>query len=407
VLSALRSRDFRLLWLGQSVSVLGDALVIVALGLFITRLTGNPRDVGVVLAAYSVPLVLFVLLGGVLADRLPRQLLMIVTDLVRGTCHVTLAVLILTGTVRVWHMVVIGVVFGTAEAFFHPAYTGLVPQTVPEADIQGAQALGGLSRELAAFVSPAIGTALVLGVGGAAAFGLDAATFVVSALLLSRVRSRARGTEHVRDTMLAELREGFVAVRERPWVGATIAAFCGALLLALAPFFVLGATVADEVYHSDAVYGITNAAWGVGTITGVAIASRWRPARPMFAAALAAVPWPGAIALYAAGPPLAVLYPVMVLSGLGIGLFDVWWQTALAQRIPPHLLSRVAAWDWMGSLALLPAGYLLAGPLANAFGSVQVLVVGGLLGMTAGALGVLPRSTRGLSRLEEPDAALR
>ncbi len=403
VLSALRSRDFRLLWLSQSASVIGDALVIVAVGLYVTRLTGNPSDVGFVLAAYSLPLVAFILFGGVIADRLPRQTVMIVSDVVRAVLHGTLALLIVTGAVRIWHMVIIGLLFGTAESFFRPAYTGLVPQTVPEDDIQGAQALGGVSRELASFASPALATALVLGVGGASAFALDAATFIVSALLLTRVRARSRGEPGRRSTVLNELRDGWGAVRERAWVWGTILAFSGALLFALAPFFVLGASVAHEVYGTDAVFGLANAAWGVGTITGAVIGSRWRPRRPMLAGMLAAVSWPGALALYAAGPPLAVLYAAMAVSGAGIGLFAVWWETALAQRIPAHLLSRVSAWDWMGSLALLPLGYLLAGPAANAFGPVEVLVGGGLLGLVSCALGLLPRSTRTLRRLEPAD----
>lgn len=402
MISALRSRNFRLLWLGQSVSVIGDAMVIVAVGLYVTRLTGKPSDVGLVLAAYAFPMVALILIGGVIADRLPRQQVMIVTDVIRAVLHGTLAVLIVTSAVRVWHMVVVGALFGTAEAFFRPAYTGLVPQTVPEQDIQAAQALGGVSTELATFASPALATLLVLGVGGGAAFGLDAATFVVSAVLLSRVRPRPRGAPGIRGTMLRELRDGASAVRERPWIWGTISAFSVALLLALAPFFVLGAAASREVYGTDAVFGLTNAAWGLGTVTGAVLGSRWRPNRPIFAAMLAAVPWPGAIALYAAGPPLAILYPAMALAGVGIGVFAVWWETALAQRVPPHLLSRVSAWDWMGSLALLPAGYLLAGPVAHALGAVHVLVGGGLLGMLACAAGLLPYSTRTLTRFEGP-----
>ncbi|GAC1325010.1 MAG: hypothetical protein NVSMB13_07390 [Mycobacteriales bacterium] len=303
-------------------------------------------------------------------------------------------------------MVVIGILYGTAEAFFRPAYSGLVPQTVPESDIQSAQALGGVSRELASFASPALATALVLTVGGAAAFGLDAATFIVSALLLSRVRARSRGAAGVPASMVVELREGWSAVRERSWVWGTIAAFSVSILLALAPFFVLGATVATKVYGSDAVFGITNAAWGAGTVTGAVLGARWRPRRPMLAGMLGAIPWPGAVALYAAGPPLALLYPVTAAAGLGIGLFAVWWETALAQRIPAHLLSRVSAWDWLGSLLLLPTGYLLAGPLAAVVGAVDVLVVGGLLGMLSLALGLLPRSTRTMGRLVPPDLAV-
>ena len=402
MLSALSARDFRLLWLSQTASVIGDALVLVAVGLFVTRLTGDPSDVGLVLVAYSLPLVLLVLLGGVVADRLPRQRVMVVSDVVRAVLHGTLAVLILTGAVRVWHMVVIGLLFGTAEAFFRPAYTGLVPSTVAEDQIQSAQALTGVSREVAEIVGPALATALVLGVGGAAAFALDAATFVVSALLLSRVRGRDRGRAAAPASVGQELLEGWHAVRERAWVWATILAFSVALMIALAPFFVLGASIADEVYGSDAVYGLANAAWGVGTVCGAVVGSRWRPRRPMRAAVLGAVPWPLCLAGFALGPPLPVLFATMATAGVGIGLFAVWWETALAQRIPPHLLSRVSAWDWMGSLLLLPLGYLLAGPLAERFGGPELLVVGGLVGAVVMTFALLPGSTRDLPRLDAP-----
>jgi MFS family permease len=404
MLSALRSRDFRLLWLGQSFSVIGDGLIIVAIGLFVTELTGNPRDVGVVLAAYVVPLVLFLLVGGVIADRLPRQAVMVATDLIRAALHGTLALLIALGTIKIWHMVVIGLLFGTSQAFFQPAYTGLVPQTVPEEEIQAAQALNGVSRELAAFVSPAIATALVLTAGGALAFALDAATFLVSAATLARVRARSRGEAGARSTMLAELREGWSAVRERSWVWTTITAFSTALLVALAPFFVLGPSVSRQVYGTTAVFGIVNACWGAGTIVGALAGSRWRPRRPMLTGLLVSIAWPGQIALFATGPATSLLYPLTALAGLGLGLFGVWWETALAQRIPAHLLSRVSAWDWMGSLALLPIGYLLAGPVAAVLGEQEVLIGGGLVGVVAMSLALLPVSVRQLTRIEEPVA---
>lgn len=407
MLSVLRrARDFRLLWAGQSASTIGDALVLVAVGLYVTRLTGDPADVGLVLGAYSLPVVLFVLLGGVLADRLPRQRVMIVSDVVRCVLHATLALLIATGVVQIWHMVVIGALFGTAEAFFRPAYTGLVPQTVEEEDIQPAQALTGVSQEVAEIVGPALATALVLGVGGAAAFAVDAATFAFSAVLLSRIRTRQRGQRGETAPVLVELREGWVAVRDRAWVWATVLAFSVALLVALTPFFVLGASVAADVYGSDAVYGWAHASWGVGTVTGAVVGSRWRPLRPMRAAVMGAVPWPLGIAVFALGPPQVLLYLTMVISGVGIGLFAVWWETALAQRIPPHLLSRVSAWDWMGSLALMPVGYLLSGPAADALGAVEVMVGGGVIGGIAMVLALLPRSTRELARWEgEPAPA--
>jgi len=406
VLSALRSRPFRLLWLGQTISVLGDGLVLVAIGLYVTRLTGDTADVGLVLAAYSLPLVSLLLIGGVIADRVPRRRVMIAADAVRGVVHGLLALLIATGAVRIWHMVVVGVLFGTGEAFFQPAYTGLVPQTVPEDEIQAAQALGGVSRELAAFVSPALATLLVLTVGGATAFALDAATFVVSALTLSRVRARPRGEASEGGGLWRELLQGWSAVRQRTWVWATVAAFAVAVLVAYAPFFVLGAAVARHVYGSEAVFGLTNATWGAGTVLGALAGARWRPRRPIFTGVMLATMFPAEVALFGAGPPPLLLYSGTVVSGLAIGLFGVWWETALAQRIPPHLLSRVSAWDVMGSLALMPVGYLLAGPAASMLGDVRVLVGGGVVGTLAILLAVLPASTRNLSRLDLAQDAL-
>jgi len=403
VLTVLRLREFRLLWLGQTASLLGDGLVIVAIGLYVTHLTGDPRDVGLVLSAYAVPMVAFLLVGGVVADRLPRQLVMVASDAVRGVLHTVLAVLVLTGTVRIWHMVVIGLLFGSAEAFFRPAYTGLVPQTVGEDRIQDAQALSGVSAEVSAVAGPALATALVLGVGASWAFALDAVSFAVSAVLLLQLRPRKRGDAPPPATVLQDLREGWLAVRERAWVWATVLAFSVSLLVALAPFFVLGATLAERAYGTTAVYGLANTAWGVGTVTGAVAGSRWRPHRPMRAALLAATPWPACLSVYALGPPLPLLYTAMAAAGLGIGLFIVWWETALAQRIPPHLLSRVSAWDYMGSLALLPVGYLLTGPVGAAVGEQRLLVVGGLVGTGAMALALLPRSTRQLARLADQD----
>ncbi len=164
----------------------------VALALYVTDI-GTPTDVGIVLAAHAVPLVGFLLIGGVWADRLPRHKLVVATDLIRFALHATLAALIFTGTVEIWHIVVIEALFGTAEAFFRPAYTGLAPQTVPEEEIQPAKAAIGTVETLAEFIGPALATLLVLGVGPGWAFAIDAATFLVSAAFLIRVRPRERG----------------------------------------------------------------------------------------------------------------------------------------------------------------------------------------------------------------------
>jgi MFS family permease len=405
-LRVLRHRDFRFLWFAQSASVIGDCIVIVALALFVIELTGDATDLGLVFAAASLPLVTFLLIGGVWADRLPRHRVMVATDLVRFALHALLAGLIFASVVHVWELIAIEALFGTAEAFFRPAANGLLPQTVPEQEIQQAQGLSSLSNNIGEFAGPALATALVLGLGAGWAFALDAATFLLSAALLTRVRPRRRAlAERSADSpkqggVWAELREGFAEVRSRSWVWATLAAFCVALFTGLAPWFVLGPLVARVQYGHIGIYGLVSAALGAGTIAGSLLGIAWRPRFPMRAAMLAILLWPAAAILYAAGLTLWLVVPAMVVGGAGIALFDVWWTTALAERIPADKLSRVSSYDWMVSLALLPLGYVLAGPLAGALGSVEILLGGSALAVLALALGLLPRETRNLRRLD-------
>jgi MFS family permease len=330
---------------------------------------------------------------------------MIVTDLVRFTLHALLAVLIFTHSTRIWQLIVIEALFGTAEAFFRPAANGLLPQTVPETEIQQAQALSALSSNIGEFAGPALATALVLGLGAGWAFALDAATFLLSAALLTRVRPRRRRVAAAVEAVIArvavgtEMREGFREVRARAWVWATLAAFCVALFAGLAPWFVLGPVVAREQYGHIGVYGVVAATVGIGTIAGSLLGIGWRPLYPMRAAMLAILLWPASAILYAAGATLFLVIPSSLIGGAGIALFDVWWMTALAERIPADKLSRVSSYDWMVSLALLPLGYVLAGPLAQALGAVEVLIGGSALACLALAAGLLPRETRTLERL--------
>jgi MFS family permease len=403
----LRYRDFRWLWLSQSASVVGDRIVVVAMALFVIGRTGSATDLGLVLAAQSLPLVGFIAVGGVWADRLPRHRVMFVTDLARFTLHALVAVLIFSGAVEIWELVVIEALFGTAEAFFRPAATGLAPQTVPETDIQRANALLTMSENVGEFVGPALATVLVLAAGAGSAFALDAATFLVSAACLTQVRPRRRElapSDSAVEAPLAdasvwaEVREGFAEVRSRSWVWGTLAAFCVALFAGLAPWFVLGPIVAREQYGHTAVYGVVAAALGVGTIAGSIVGINWRPRYPMRLAMLAMLVWPIAAILFAAGVTLVLVLPVVGLAGVGIALFNVWWLTALAERIPPDKLSRVTSYDWMVSLGLLPLGYVLAGPLSERLGAVTVMVGGSAIAAVAMAAGLLPHETRTLER---------
>jgi MFS family permease len=398
-MGVLRQRDFRNLFIGQAASTVGDRIVVVALALYVTEI-GSPTEVGLVLAAATLPLVAFLLLGGVWADRLPRHRVMIATDLIRFALHALLAALIFTGAVEIWHIVVIEALFGATDAFFRPAYTGLGPQTVPEELIQEAKAAGSTVETVAEFAGPALATALVLGLGAGWAFALDAVTFLVSAAFLTGVRPRERGEPQLRRHLLDELREGWSEVRSRAWIWITIAVFSLALLLTFGPWMTLGPTLAEDEYGSTGVYGLLAAAFGAGTMLGALLGFRWRPLHPMRAGFLWVLPWPAVTCVFAAGAPLPVVVPLFAIAGVGIALFGIWWETALAERVPPHTLSRVSAYDWMGSLALLPIGYVVAGPLGEALGANVVLGVGSALATLALAAGMLVRETWTMRRLE-------
>ncbi len=395
-LRVLRHRDFRYLFLGQSASVLGDRVVVVAIALYVTQTTGSATDLGLVLGAQALSLVALLLFGGVWADRLPRHRIMIGADAVRAALHAGLAALILAGALRIWELVAIEAAFGAAQAFFQPAYSGLLPQTVPEELIQDARALTESVANVAFLVGPALATALVLGVGAGEAFAFDSATFILSALLLVRVRPRPRGAEYGAHSVLEDLRAGWREVRSRAWVWATIVAFTGAVLCVYAQWYALAPVIARDVYGGAGVFGLLESIAGVGAVVGAIVGVRWKPARPLRAGMLLVLAWPVQDGVFALGAPLVLVIACAFATGFGFSLLMIWWETALARHIPAHALSRVSAWDWMGSLALLPVGYLLAGPLAATFGARTVLGVGSAVGLVLLLLALVPRATREL-----------
>jgi MFS family permease len=397
--SVLRHRDFRLLFWGQTASNFGSNAVAVAMALYITRRTGSPTDLGLILGAQTVPFVLLLLFGGVWADRLPRHRVMIASDLVRALTQGLLAVLILTGSARIWEIAVLEAIFGVAWAFFQPAETGLMPQTVPEPEIQSARAVMEVSWNLSMVFGPSLATVLVLTVGAGEAFIVDALSFVISAATLLPMRPRLRGADPAesRESVLHELRAGFREVASRPWVWVTISAFSITLMCFYATWMSLGPAVTRDVYGHVGLYGVFVALYGVGCLVGSLVAAVWRSVRPLRNTLLLAFLWPAMSIVLAIGIPRGLAGAWMVVAGVESGLFMVTWETALARHVPPAALSRVSSYDWMGSLALLPVGYIAAGPLASVFGARTVLGVGGAIGVVATSLTLLPRSTRELT----------
>jgi MFS family permease len=401
----LRERRFRLLWVGQATSTLGDGLLPVALAFAVLdSLDRSATALGIVFAAHTLPLAVFVLAGGVWADRLPRQLVMLASDLVRCAVQATLAVLFLSGAAELWHLVSLIAVYGAAEAFFQPAATGVVPDTASPARLQQANAMLGLTRSGSFVLGPAIAGAVIAVANPGYVFAVDAATFAVSAVSLALLRIPRRVRDRVRETFLAELAGGWRELASRTWLWVVILWATTILFAVVAPFQTLGPLVAKQSLGGAPAWGMIAAAFGLGMVVGGVTALRFKPSRPMLACSLAfflAVPGPALLAMRA---PAIAIAAAQALAGVAIGFFIAVWQTTIQQHVPEEALSRVSAWDWMGSFAFMPLGFVLAGPVADQIGVSTTLWIGAVWCALSTAIVVAVPSIRALRRIEEPEA---
>lgn len=401
-LGVLSERQFRRYFVGQATSWLGDGLLPVAISFAVLDLTGSASDLGLVLAVRMLPVILFILVGGVWADRLPRQWVMIGSDVVRGGTQAVLAVLLLTGSAELWHLLVLQALYGAGEAFWRPASTALLPSIVPAERLQQANALMAVTVNGSYTLGPAIAGFLVATAGSGIAIGVDAATFGVStaALLTLRVPRLERPAE--RTTFVAELREGWREFVSRTWLWVIVAFASIFLMVVIAPLMVLGPVVADRELGGADDWGLIAAAMGIGVILGSAAAARLRPSRPMFVAVVLCV-GPGffAIALGLTLPVLAIA-AVGFIAGVTEGVFEVIWITALQQRVTPAVLARVSAYDSLGSFVFMPVGFVIAGPAAEAFGTREVLFAAAGFALVSSLLVATLPSVRGFRRLDDP-----
>jgi MFS family permease len=408
---ALRERQFRLLWLGQTTSTLGDGLVPVALAFAVIKtLNGTPTELGLVLAAETVPVVLFVLVGGVWADRLPRQMVMLVSDVIRGAVQATAAVLLLSGTAEIWHLAVLVAIFGTADAFFQPAATGVVPATVSPQRLQQANALLGLSRSSAFVVGPAVAGVIAAVANPGAVFVVDAVTFAISATSLAMLRLPRGRRQGERHSFFADLKGGWNELVSHTWLWVIVVWASTFLFIVIAPLMTLGPVIAQQSLGGPAAWGMIAAGFGAGALGGGFLALRWKPERPMLVCSLLVLCIAPAMALLALRAPAPAIAVAQAVGGLGTGFFGAVWQTTLQQHVPEEALSRVSAWDWMGSLAFLPLGLILAGPVSGAIGiSTTLWISVGYLVVSTLAVLLVP-SVRNLRRLDaqepKPEAAL-
>ncbi|HEY2317997.1 MAG TPA: MFS transporter [Solirubrobacteraceae bacterium] len=361
-------RAFRLLFGAQSISSLGDRLVPVALAFAVLDLTGSASGLGIVLAAQTIPLVSFVLFGGVWADRLPRRRVLVASDLVRALSQGGCAALLLTGSARLWELAALQAVYGTARAFFGPAALALVPETVNSAQLQQANGLLALSDNVAGVLGPAVAGVIVAVSRPGWGLAVDAVTFVGSAGCVALMPPVAAAVRE-RAPMLRELRDGWSAFHARRWLWITVASFTLFVGLAWAPWQVLGPQIARDSLGGPGAWAAIMAALGAGSIAGGLIALRVRPRYPLRATlVLFVTATPAMLALVAAHAPLPLILGLALIDGGAGTLFNTFWFTAMQSDVPADELARVVSWDYLGSTAILPLGQALSGPVAASLG---------------------------------------
>lgn len=398
-MAPLRRRDFRLLFVGRVVSFAGSAMAPVALAFAVLGLGGSATDLGLVLMVSSLPQVVFILAGGVIADRFPRQLLMVGSNVVSGLAQAAGAVLLLTGEAQIWQLGVVAVVRAIASSFFFPASQGIIPQTVAVDEIQQANALLRLALNTTNIGGAALGGIVVAFAGPGWAIAFDALTYFASAAALLPIRVRAparaasKGFSH-------ELAEGWREFRARRWLWIVVLGFAFANSAAAAGTNVLGPVVARESLGGAKVWGLILAAEGIGLVAGGLVALRLRPSRPLLVGVAAIVLLAPPLALLAIGAPWPAVAVGTFAAGIGVELFSVFWDLSVQGHVPNEQLSRVYSWDALGSWVLIPLGFGLVGPLSDAIGVEATLWGCAAIVFVSLAAQLLSRDVRELPRAE-------
>jgi MFS transporter len=376
-LQVLGQRDFRLLFSAYAVSVVGDRMVAIALAFAVLHLGGSASDVGIVLAARTLPLVASLLIGGVVADRVSRRTVMVAADLSRLATQGVLAILLITGDPPIWALAVLSGLTGAATGFFEPASIGMMPAIVAPERLQQANGLRATAVAGGEILGPIVAGGLIAVAGAGYALGIDAISFGVSAALLAALHVAPRMARE-KTSFFADLREGWGAFRSRSWVWSIVlAASFGNVLWGA--WSSLGPVVADQDLGGAAVWGGVLGAMGVGALLGAIAGIRVRPRRPLLLATAAFSLFAAPLAILAIGAPAPLVAFGAFLAGAGMMLGGSIWESTLQRRVPAESLSRVSSYDWFGSLAFRPLGLIVWGPIAAAVGLYEALGVAAAL----------------------------
>jgi len=381
--------QFRLLFWGQALSLIGDRITFVAMPFAVLAIGGGAADVGLVAGAQTLPFLVFSLAAGVWADRFDRRRIMIASDLVRLACQALAGTLLLAGSPEPWHLALIGLAYGTGDAFFGPAMIGLLPQVVSPAHLQAANALRGMTMSLGLVLGPVAAGVLVATIGPGGALLADSLTFAVSVVFLVRLRPAvAERADLAAPGFLAGLRGGWREVRSRSWVSAMLFGLAVYHVVVLPSVFVLGPVLADADYGGAADWALVTAGFGVGSLAGQLLLLRWRPRRAVLASATLLIGASCQAAIIGSGLPIGAIAALEAVAAVCVTGFFTLWETSIQEQIPQGAVSRVASYDLFVAVGFLPLGAALAGPVSEAVGLQPTLVGMSVIGVAA-ALAIL------------------
>ena len=397
VLRSLKHRPFALLWTGQTTSRLGDSLYRIALAWWVLEKTGSAVAMGTVLVFSQIPLLLFLLIGGVVVDRLPRVRIMLVSDILSGLVITFVAVFSWLELLQIWHIYIASMLFGFVEAFFFPAYQAVIPQITPSELLISANSLSGLSQRVTGIVGPALGAALIAAGGTSLTFGLDALSFFISAVCvlpilrsnLDKIQKQEEAIRtadrkgSVKDALkqgLRDLRDGFRLVMTVPWIWITILIFGFVNIMEAGPRAVAMPFLIKEDLGADVqLLGLFGSAASLGFVVGMIWLGQYVRLHRRGLLAYLSVIITGVVLLpFAFKLPIPILVASMFIGGLSTSVFALIWTHTLQEMVPGELLGRVYSIDALGSFVLLPIGFALAGRATDLFGAPTVFLIGGL-----------------------------
>jgi MFS family permease len=400
----MRVPNFRWYFLSTFINMAGSTMAPVALAFAVLEVSDSPKALGAVLAANSIPLVLFMLFGGVIADRLPRVLILRLGNLVLAATQGLAAMLVITGAAELWMLIVLEALNGLTMALVFPAFAAIMPQLVPRDMLQSANVLQSMSRGALRVVGPSIAALLVVTIGPGWALAADALTWLVASLLLLWVALPRPVRDGSAPSTLAELREGWSLFVGTTWLWVIVLAFGVLNAIHSGAFNTLGPVVAKDTIGEQG-WGYILSAESLGLLAMTAVMLRRRLERPLFYGMLGIATAGFPMVLFGAKPELVPLVVLAFVAGAGIELFSLGWTLAMQENIEERMLSRAYSYDALGSFVAMPIGQLAYGPLALAFGFRDVLIVSGIAYTAICLLTLLSASVRNLPRVPEEVSA--